>query len=83
MQPAAPEFGSWNIRVNTIHPGAIEGTGMFLIPESEHADLFQAQPLQRPGRREEVSGLLLFLLSDQSSYVTGHEHVVDGGRTVW
>ncbi|MBJ18405.1 MAG: glucose 1-dehydrogenase [bacterium] len=80
---AAAEFGSWNIRVNTIHPGAIEGTGMFLIPESEHADLFQAQPLQRPGRREEVSGLLLFLLSDQSSYVTGHEHVVDGGRTVW
>lgn len=80
---AATEFGQWKIRVNTIHPGAIEGTGMFLIPESEHATLFAEQPLQRPGRREEVSGLLIFLLSDQSSYVTGHEHVVDGGRTVW
>jgi 3alpha(or 20beta)-hydroxysteroid dehydrogenase len=80
---AATEFGQWNIRVNTIHPGAIEGTGMFSIPESEHEEIFAEQPLQRPGRREEVSGLLLFLLSDQSSYVTGHEHVVDGGRTVW
>jgi len=79
----AAEFGQWNIRVNTIHPGAIAGTGMFQIPESEHAEVFVEQPLQRPGQREEVSGLLLFLLSDQSSYVTGHEHVVDGGRTVW
>ncbi len=80
---AAAELGDWNIRVNTIHPGAIEGTGMFLVPEAEHEALFAEQPLGRPGRREEVSGLLLFLLSDQSTYVTGHEHVVDGGRTVW
>jgi len=80
---AAGEFGEWNIRVNTIHPGAVEGTGMFLIPEEQHEELFATQPLRRPGRREEISGLLLFLLSDQSSYVTGHEHVIDGGRTVW
>ena len=80
---AAAEFGQWDIRVNTIHPGAVEGTGMFLIPESEHEALFAAQPLRRPGRREEISGLLLFLLSDQSSYVTGQEHVIDGGRTVF
>jgi 3alpha(or 20beta)-hydroxysteroid dehydrogenase len=80
---AASELGQWNIRVNTVHPGAVEGTGMFLVPESEFETLFQAQPLRRPGRREEISGLVMFLLSDQSSYVTGHEHVVDGGRTVW
>ena len=80
---AAAELGQWNIRVNTIHPGAIEGTGMFLIPEAEFEELFAEQPLRRPGRRDEVSGLLIFLLSDQSSYVTGHEHVIDGGRTVW
>lgn len=80
---AASELGQWNIRVNTVHPGAVEGTGMFLVPESEYDTLFQAQPLRRPGRREEISGLVIFLLSDQSSYVTGHEHVVDGGRTVW
>lgn len=80
---AASELGQWNIRVNTVHPGAVEGTGMFLVPESEFETLFQAQPLRRPGRREEISGLVMFLLSDQSSYITGHEHVVDGGRTVW
>ena len=80
---AASELGQWNIRVNTVHPGAVEGTGMFLVPESEFETIFQAQPLRRPGRREEISGLVMFLLSDQSSYITGHEHVVDGGRTVW
>ncbi len=80
---AAAELGQWNIRVNTVHPGAIGGTGMFLVPESEHETLFATQPLQRPGERSEVSGLVIFLLSDQSSYITGHEHVIDGGRTVW
>lgn len=80
---AAHELGQWNIRVNTVHPGAVEGTGMFLVPESEFETMFQAQPLRRPGRRDEISGLVMFLLSDQSSFITGHEHVIDGGRTVW
>ena len=80
---AAVELGRWNIRVNTVHPGAIGGTGMFQVPESEHETLFAEQPIGRPGERSEVSGLVIFLLSDQSSYVTGHEHVVDGGRTIW
>ena len=80
---AAGELGQWNIRVNTVHPGAIGGTGMFQVPESEFDTLFAEQPIGRPGERAEVSGLVIFLLSDASSYVTGHEHVVDGGRTVW
>ena len=80
---AASELGQWDIRVNSVHPGAVEGTGMFQVPESEFATTFQAQPLRRPARREEISGLVIFLLSDQSSFITGHEHVVDGGRTVW
>ncbi|MBK7950779.1 MAG: glucose 1-dehydrogenase [Deltaproteobacteria bacterium] len=80
---AAHELGQWNIRVNTVHPGAVEGTGMFLVPESEFDTMFQAQPLRRPGRRDEISGLVMFLLSDQSTFITGHEHVIDGGRTVW
>ena len=80
---AAGELGQMGVRVNTIHPGAVDGTGMFLVPEEEREELFAMQPLPRPARREEISGLLIFLLSDASSSVTGHEHVIDGGRTVW
>jgi 3alpha(or 20beta)-hydroxysteroid dehydrogenase len=80
---AASELGQWNIRVNSVHPGGVEGTGMFAVPESQYETIFQTQPLPRPGRREEISGVVMFLLSDQSTYVTGSEHIVDGGRTVW
>jgi 3alpha(or 20beta)-hydroxysteroid dehydrogenase len=69
--------------VNSVHPGGVEGTGMFAVPESQYETIFQTQPLPRPGRREEISGVVMFLLSDQSTYVTGSEHIVDGGRTVW
>ena len=80
---AAQELGALGIRVNSVHPGAVSGTGMFLVPESEYEEIFATQPLARPAEREEISGLVMFLLSDLSSYVTGQEHVIDGGRTVW
>jgi NAD(P)-dependent dehydrogenase (short-subunit alcohol dehydrogenase family) len=38
-------------------------------------------PMARPGRPEEVGELIVFLASDMSSYITGQEHVVDGGLT--
>ena len=79
---AAAELGESGIRVNSVHPGAVAGTGMFRLPESEYDEAFKQQPLPRPARREEISGVVIYLLSDMSSYVTGQEHVVDGGRTV-
>jgi 3alpha(or 20beta)-hydroxysteroid dehydrogenase len=81
--PEHAAYGASKWAVRGLSKVAADGTGMFLVPEEEREELFALQPLPRPARREEISGLLIFLLSDQSSYVTGHEHVIDGGRTVW
>jgi len=78
---AAYDLGPAGIRVNAILPGAIEGTGMAGGPLD--AAQLQAIPLQRTGRKDEVSQLAVFLASDDSSYITGSDHVIDGGRSLW
>ncbi|MCE2392037.1 MAG: glucose 1-dehydrogenase [Proteobacteria bacterium] len=80
---AAHELGPLGIRVNSVHPGGIKGTGMFQRPEEEHDAIFRHNPIPRAGERSEVSALVVFLASDASSYITGHEHVIDGGRQLW
>ncbi|WP_425547722.1 glucose 1-dehydrogenase [Actinocorallia longicatena] len=81
---AARELGKDNIRVNSIHPGGIF-TAMSLDPDivanaAPKADAFMAAlPLGRLGKSKEVSGLVTFLASDDSSYCTGSEVLVDGG----
>lgn len=80
---AAVDLAKFNIRVNSIHPGLIatEMTKDILkSPESTRAVL-GTTILARPGRPEEVSAAVLFLASDDSSYMTGSEMVVDGGYT--
>lgn len=80
---AARELGADAIRVNSVHPGTIDGTGMFSAPTDPAAydALYRAMPLHRPGIADEVSGVVVYLLSDLSSYVTGAEHLVDGGSS--
>ena len=82
---AAYELGPEAIRVNSVHPGPIEGTGMFTAPDdpAELREQMRALPLGRAGTRDEVASLVVFLASDASSYITGNEHVVDGGRSIW
>jgi len=82
---AAYELGVYGIRVNSVHPGPIEGTGMYSAPEDadEHQAMMDAMPLRRAGTRDEVASLVVFLASDASSFITGNEHVVDGGRSIW
>jgi 3alpha(or 20beta)-hydroxysteroid dehydrogenase len=78
---AALELGPRGIRVNTIHPGFIE-TPMTAsaAPAFRAANLAQT-PLGRAGTAEDVAPLVVFLISDESSYITGAEIPVDGGFT--
>ncbi|WP_199254840.1 glucose 1-dehydrogenase [Mycolicibacterium mengxianglii] len=71
---AALELGKDNIRVNSIHPGFIR------TPMTKHfPDDMVSAPLGRPGKSEEVSTFVVFLASDESSFATGSEFVMDGG----
>ncbi|MQY02913.1 glucose 1-dehydrogenase [Actinomadura macrotermitis] len=81
---AARELGPYGIRVNSIHPGGVL-TSMSLQEDvvaatADSADAFmKALPLGRMGKTREVTGLVAFLASDDSSYCTGSEVLVDGG----
>jgi NAD(P)-dependent dehydrogenase (short-subunit alcohol dehydrogenase family) len=82
----AVELADRGVRVNTVVPGPTETEGLRgLAPDAEAADALVAQlgnalPLGRPGRPAEVAAAVLFLASDQSSFVTGSELFVDGGE---
>ncbi|MBB6637764.1 SDR family NAD(P)-dependent oxidoreductase [Cohnella thailandensis] len=80
---AAVDYGKHNIRVNSVHPGFIE-TPMSsdLIKNEQMLQWFLSQTaLPRVGEASEVASAVLFLASDDSSYVTGIELPVDGGVT--
>ncbi|MGJ9458061.1 glucose 1-dehydrogenase [Oceanobacillus sp. CF4.6] len=73
---AALELGEFGIRVNSVHPGFIR------TPMTEaliNDDLINMFPLKKAGEPEEVTNLVLYLASDESSYSTGSEFVIDGG----
>jgi len=77
---AAMELGPENIRVNTVCPGMIETDMTHEFNAEATALLARQLPRRRFGTAEEVAAAVLFLTSDESSYVTGTETVVDGGR---
>lgn len=76
----AVEHGAHGIRVNALNPGFIE-TAM-TIEDGETAEgILEQTPLGRAGQPEEIADAALFLASDESSFVTGHNLVMDGGFT--
>jgi 3alpha(or 20beta)-hydroxysteroid dehydrogenase len=76
---AALELIADNIRVNTVLPGIIR-TPMVDEPDADRvAKMIEAIPIKRLGSTAEVSNLVVYLASDDSSYSTGSEFVVDGG----
>jgi NAD(P)-dependent dehydrogenase (short-subunit alcohol dehydrogenase family) len=78
---AAVQHGRDNIRVNSVHPGLMppmRTSGRTADP-AVRAKMLEGVPLRRDGRVEEVANAVLFLASDEASYITGVELYVDGG----
>jgi 3(or 17)beta-hydroxysteroid dehydrogenase len=77
----------YKIRVNSVHPSfaetpmVLEGIARSKNPERVRAGLERAAPMGRLGKAEEVANTILFLASDESSFTTGGEFMVDGGLT--
>jgi NAD(P)-dependent dehydrogenase (short-subunit alcohol dehydrogenase family) len=81
----AVDYGPAGIRVNALAPGLVD-TPMAYVDRPEFDDLRDGiaarHPLRRIGRPEDLAGPAVFLLSDDSAWMTGHTLVVDGGFTI-
>jgi cyclopentanol dehydrogenase len=78
---AAVQYAPDKIRVNSIHPGLILTPMLGVVPPDALQPLIDMTPLKRGAQPEEVGWCVLFLASDEASFVTGSELVVDGGYT--
>ncbi len=78
---AAVQYGKDGIRVNSVHPGLMPPmrSSVSSADPKLRDKLIETIPLRRAGRAEEAAYALLFLASDEASYITGAELVVDGG----
>ena len=89
MRSAARECAAMGIRVNTVNPSPVETRMMRSLEEGMapgageevHAMLEARIPLQRYGEPDDIAKLMLFLASDDSSFVTGSVYMADGGMT--
>jgi len=77
----AVEHGPDNIRCNSVHPGYIRTPMMAAATDEEGGEAVSMIPLGRLADPSEVSKLAIFLASDESSFITGMEYVIDGGMT--
>ena len=75
----AKELGSRNITVNSVAPGFISTDMTTFLDNNKKDEIIRDIPLKRFGKSEDVSQLVYFLASDNSSYITGQTISVDGG----
>jgi len=76
---AAYDFAKSGIRINAVCPAAVDTPGLAEAPEEFREKLKDDIPLGRIGRPEEIAGAVLWLCSDQASFVTGTGLIIDGG----
>jgi 3alpha(or 20beta)-hydroxysteroid dehydrogenase len=79
---AALDLAPRGIRVNSIHPGPIDTPMLDVRTPEQNARRLEAVPMKRRGTPEEIADLVLFLVSDESRYITGAEVAIDGGATL-
>lgn len=75
----AKEYANQNIRVNAVAAGRIKRPSTEDITLEEEREIDQEIPMQRQADPEEIAELVVFLLSDKASYITGSIHTIDGG----
>ena len=78
---AAVQYAPDKIRVNSVHPGVILTPMVDVVPREELQPIINMAPMKRGAQPEEVGWCVVFLASDEASFVTGAELVVDGGYT--
>jgi NAD(P)-dependent dehydrogenase (short-subunit alcohol dehydrogenase family) len=78
---AAIQYAEDKVRVNSVHPGRIETPMTANINPERRRLVLNLTPMGREGKPEEVAYGVLYLASDESSFVTGAELVIDGGYT--
>lgn len=81
---AALELASRKIRVNAVSPGPIATEIMHKIGLNEALEnqLLQSVPMGRMGKAEEVAGMIGYLASEEASFLTGANFLVDGGQSI-
>ena len=79
----AKEVGSRNITVNCVAPGFIDTDMTSYIGENERNEILKKIPLNKFGSPEDISNLVMFLMSDEASYITGQTISIDGGLLMY
>jgi NAD(P)-dependent dehydrogenase (short-subunit alcohol dehydrogenase family) len=79
---AAAEYANQGIRVNAISPGTIQTAITGTLPQDMIKAIIERNPVGRIAEASEVASLAVFLASDESSFITGADHLIDGGYTL-